>query len=192
MKKKVTQKLKNKRAIMISPTIEEQQHLLNLYNQGLFVDAVESAEAFIAEFPKYNSFAWKVLGSSLQNLGRTSDALNVKRKTVELFPNDADAITNLGNQYLAYELFAEAEICYIQALNINSNLLDAHINLGVALMKQKKLQDAESCFCQAIAINPNSNNIYDNLGAILERLRKLPEAQEAYSELPTTKPLSRL
>jgi Flp pilus assembly protein TadD len=74
-----------------NPTLEEQQQLLNLYNQGLFAEAVSGAENLISRFGNC-VFAWKILGAGLQNLGQSEKAVIAKRKVVQLAPNDADAL----------------------------------------------------------------------------------------------------
>ena len=77
------------------PSIQEQQQLLNLYNQGLFVEAVAEAEKLIVLFPEHG-FGWKILAASLLNLGRINESLAANKKAIQFMPNEIDIHFNLG------------------------------------------------------------------------------------------------
>ena len=175
MKKKTIKKQK----IPATPTIEEQQQLLDIYNQGLFVEAVAGAEKFIARFPEHE-FGWKILGEGLQNLGRTNDALIVKRKVVELVPNDAEAHSNLGVTLKESGLLDEAENSYRRALKLNPKFAIALGNLGAVFKEQKQIKAAEESYRQALTINPNFPNALSNLANLLFLEKRYEEADSAY------------
>ncbi len=163
----------------VTPTIEEQQQLLNLYNQGLFAEAVKNADAFIAIFPTHE-FGWKVLGSSLQNSGRNAEALVVKRKVVELSPNDAAAHNNLAVAFKVLELFDEAEKSCRRALELNPKFDAAYCNLGNVFQEQENFSEAEKCYKHALKMDSTSAEFHNNLGAVLKKQDKNKEAETSY------------
>ncbi len=178
MKKKNISKLKKS---PVAPTIEEQQQLLNLYNQGLFAEAVQSAEALIARFPNYG-FAWKVLGAVLHNLGQFDAALDAKRKVVELMPNDADSHSNLGLTLKEHGLFDEAIKSCRQALKLNPKLAAAHCNLGNVFQEQENFSEAEKCYRHALKVDSTSAEFHNNLGTVLKKQDKKKEAEASYQK----------
>jgi predicted O-linked N-acetylglucosamine transferase (SPINDLY family) len=163
------------------PTIEEQQQLLNLYNQCLFVEAVAEAEKMVVHFPDC-VFAWKILGSLLQNLGRTVDALVAKRKAVELAPNDVEAHNNLAVTFKELKLFDEAEKSCLRALEINPDFASAYCNLGNVFQEQENFSEAEKCYKQALKIDSTSAEFHNNLGAVLKKQYKNKEAEASYRQ----------
>ena len=163
-----------------APTLEEQQQLLNLYNQGLFAEAVENADTLIARFSE-DSFCWKVLGSSLQKLGEIDKAINAKIKVVELIPSDAEAHANLGFAYCVSENNVEKASQHLhRALVLNPNLSGVHYNLAVLLQNQGNFEEAEKHYRKLLEKDSNSAEIYNNLGAVLKELGKCEEAEQSY------------
>ncbi|MGZ8174222.1 MULTISPECIES: FkbM family methyltransferase [Methylobacter] len=178
MKKKKKPKLKTQ-SMMTMPSIDEQNQLLALYNQGLFAEAAARSEALIARFPDYG-IAWKVLSGALSRLGRNSELFAANKRTVELMPNDAAAHYNLGNTLRMQNNLQEAESSYRKALAINPNLAEAHYNLGIVLIGQGRVKDAETSYRNALVINPDLAGVHYNLGNALRLQNNLQEAEASY------------
>ena len=177
--KKFTKTDNMKNNSKIQPTLQEQQQLLNLYNQGLFVEAVASSNAVIVRFPDC-VFAWKVLGAGLQGLNRTTEALEAKRKVVELMPNDADAHSNLGLTLKEHGLLDEAERSCRRALKLNPKSAAAHCNLGNVFQEQENFSEAEKCYKHALKIDSTAAEFHKNLGIVLHKQNRFFEAEEYY------------
>ena len=80
------------------PSIEEQQKLLNLYNQGIVHESIKSTEDFVSNFPNH-VFGWKILSGLMLSLGRTHEALDAAIKAINIQPDDKNAISNLTTIY---------------------------------------------------------------------------------------------
>lgn len=71
------------------------------------------------------------------------EAINDYEKALEFYPEHYMARYNLGNIYVAYEDYEQAEQCYQEALFYKKDFLKARINLGIILVDQlKRIDDA--------------------------------------------------
>ena len=164
----------------VTPTIEEQQQLLNLYNQGLFAETIKCAEAFIARFPEHG-FGWKILGATLQNLGHFNKSLIANKKLVELVPNDAQAHNNLACTFMALGEFKKAEKCCYDAIRLEPNFIEAHDNLISIFEKTYQfVEKAEKHLKILIQLTPDNLMRCIDLGSFYFYHKKYLEAERAY------------
>ena len=176
MKKKIIKKQKK----TVTPTIEEQQQLLNLYNQGLFAETVKSAEAFIARFPEHG-FGWKVLGAIFQAQGYFDNSLIANKRLVELIPNDAQAHNNLACTLMALEKFEEAEQCCYEAIRLEPNFIEAHDNLISIFEKTNQfVEKAEQSLKTLIQLTPHNLTRCIDLGSFYFYHKRYLEAEKIY------------
>lgn len=184
MKKKIIQKQK----LPATPTIEEQQQLLNLYNQGLFDEAVAGAEEFIADFPEHG-FGWMILGGSFQKLKKPVEVLNAKRKSVEFLPNNEEAsdalwagiplVTKMGETFasrVAGSILHTTDLAELVTTND-----DDYFNVALSLaQKPEKL----AAIKQKIAVQKHTSLLFDTqkFARDLERLYQTIWAQELKGE----------
>lgn len=162
-----------------TPTAEEMQHVVGLYNAGQFAQLESATRALIASYPE-SGFAWSVLGTALQLQGK--DALPTLQKTVALAPHDAEAHGNLGNAWQAAGQYEQAIDCYLRALEIQPDFAEAHSNLGGALQAQGRLDEAAHAYRQALAINPAYAMAHFNLGNTLKSQGDLDGAVASYRQ----------
>jgi protein O-GlcNAc transferase len=101
-------------------------------------------------------------------------------RAIELQPNFADAISNLGNVYLAQGRVNDAMAYYKKALVFDPHYAQAHSNIGKAYLELDQLDDAEQSLRQAIAIKPDLGIAYSNLGKVLLLQGKIDQAYLAY------------
>ncbi|SDA81058.1 MULTISPECIES: tetratricopeptide repeat protein [unclassified Janthinobacterium] len=160
-----------------TPTAEEMQHVVALYNAGQYAALESATRALVASYPA-SGFAWSVLGTALQLQGK--DALPTLQKTVELAPHDAEAHGNLGNAWQAAGQYESAIDCYLRALEIQSDFAEAHSNLGSALQALERLDEAAHAYRQALAINPDYALAHFNLGNTLKSMGDLQGAVASY------------
>ena len=77
------------------PPQETVDLLLNLYNQGHLIAAVEQAQGLVQRYP--NAFwVWNVLGAANNALGRIQEASVAFKNVTELNPTYAEGFNNLG------------------------------------------------------------------------------------------------
>ena len=116
-----------------APPLEKQHELLAMYQRGNHLSTEIAARLMIQHYPQHPT-GWQILGNLLQDSGHPEQALEIKLKTVELFPKDANAHNNL-----AYTLLA---------LGDNTNALESARN---ALSIDPKHPQAKALERQALA-----------------------------------------
>jgi len=85
----------NKNNSTQSPSQEEVNQLVNLYNQGQIETAIEQAEALTEQYPGA-VVVWNILGASRAQIGKLDEAIDAYKKTISLKPDYADAYFNMG------------------------------------------------------------------------------------------------
>lgn len=164
-------------AIAATPTAQETQHVVALYQAGHHAELEAASRALTQRYPD-SDFAWSVLGSALQLQGK--DAFEALQKTVQLAPNDAEAHGNLGTAWQARGMYDQAVDSYTRALELNPDFVEAHGNLAAALQAQGKLEQAEQAYRQALALRPDYAKGHFNLGNTLQAMRRSAEAVVCY------------
>jgi tetratricopeptide (TPR) repeat protein len=88
--------------------------------------------------------------------GRTDDAKELYRKSIEYNPRDAAAYNNLGN-ILALKDPNDPEIeqCYLEAIKLTPNVMTTYTNLALRLRVQGRNQDALEFANKAFQLEPN-------------------------------------
>lgn len=159
-----------------SPTAQDMNALVALFNQGFYEEAELLARKITARFPQFG-FGWKALGSVLQLQGRFIESLEPKQKAAALLPSDPETHNNLGNTLQELGRLDEAEECYRRALEIKPDFAEALNNLGNTLQMLGRLDEAEGCYRQALGVAPHLAEAQSNLGNTLRRLGRLDEAE---------------
>lgn len=78
-----------------TPTQQDIDELLTLFNQGDYSLTETRANELIARCPEHG-FGWKVLGVALRQQGQITASLEPMQKAAELLSDDAEAHSNLG------------------------------------------------------------------------------------------------
>jgi len=182
--------VKDKKKSMINflePPQEQLKNLLECYQTGRYVDAEKLSVSITEEFPKH-TFAWKVLGAALKQMGKINESLIASQKSVQLGPLDTEAHYNLANTLKELGRLNEAEVSYKQAIILKPDLAEVHNNLGITLKELGRLDEAEVSYKQAIILKPDLVEAHYNLGAILHELKRLDEAETSYRKAIILKP----
>ena len=181
-KKKAKKNLKG-----ISPSQAEINNLLRQYQTGLYGDAEKLALSITERFPEHG-FGWKALGAILSKTGRFSESLVPNQKSVQLAPQDAEALYNLGGTLKKLGRLKDAEASYRQAIVLKPDFAESHSNLGNTLQELGRLDEAEASCRQAIALKPDYAEVHNNLGITLQELGRLDEAEASYTQAIALKP----
>ncbi|WP_052162168.1 tetratricopeptide repeat protein [Aquabacterium sp. NJ1] len=139
--------------------------LVAMFNQRQYAEAEAFAREQTRQYPKH-PLAWKVLGASLQKLGRVADALPAMQKAAVLMPKDHEAFNNLGVTLKDLGKTEQAIHCYRQALALKPDYADAHGNLGAALREQGKLAEALACYKRKLALAPHDDETRHHVDAL--------------------------
>ena len=169
------------------PPQDQQQSVINLYNQGQLQQALEQVTVLLQQFPN-SSFLYNICGAVYKELGQLDASIEAYKKSIAVKPDYEDAWNNIGSAFKSQGKLEEAIEAYNKALAIKPDYAVAHNNMGNALKEQGKLEEAIEAFNKALAIKPNYAKAYNNVGNSLKEQGKLEEAIEAYKKALAKKP----
>lgn len=113
-----------------------------------FRDRLTERESLLAEASYYNEVA-----------NEPRRAIQVYERMVDLDPNDAWALNNLGAAYTDLGEWAEAEHWFARSVAVDSSLKST-INVAIAQIQQGKLDDAEGTIAVADRIAPGAERTW--------------------------------
>ena len=102
-------------------------------------------------------------------------------------PQNASARINLADTYYALTMYAEAEVEYLKAVELEPKDSRLHGRLCVNYAEWKQREKAVACYQEAIKKDPN-HVYYFSLGLLYEGLGKPDEAIAAYKQSLEKKP----
>jgi len=109
------------------------------------------------------ALALEETSSSLESIIEAYD------KVIELNPNAAGALVNLGTIYYRQRRFADAERYYKQAITADPSYPLAEFNLGNLYDEQGRLNEAFDHYRRALALNTQYADAHFNLALLCER-----------------------
>lgn len=121
-------------------------------------------------------------------LGAAEDWL---RRALEVAPEDATALNDLGETLRLQGRADEARAVFESALRIDPDDAQVRNNLGVLEMDSDP-ERAQACFLAAIRLAPEFAPAYNNLGVLLERQGNYDDAAICYEAAVTVDPEFRI
>ena len=170
----------------MDPINSELARLIDLLQHESKEEAEKLAITITEKFPEH-TFSWKVLGALFTEAGRLSEALDVKKKSVELDSQDADSHYNLGNAFNDMGRLEEAETSYKKSISLNPDFAASHNALGMILKLLNKLKESELCYRKAVLLDSDFAIAYYNMGITQSALLKSKEAEISYKKAITIK-----
>ncbi len=163
------------------PKHAEGLHLMGIisHQEGDLVAAIDYVKRAIAAkgtVPLYHSN----LCEMCRQAGRLDEAISAGKRALELQPNLAPALNNLGIAYFDREDFAAAERYYRRALALDPNFAEVHNNLANALRQQHKFEAAIPEYTRAMELKPGYADAAANLGSVLHISGRFDEAISSY------------
>ena len=131
------------------------------------------------EFDLESAKDYSSLGYRLREHNRLEEAVDVFRKAIELYPNEAYLYNNLGNVLRAHLQFEEAVVVYRQGIELTSDptiLSTIYNGLGNALDDSGNFEEAVDAYRQAIEIEPDNAVPHFDLALALSRQGQFDEA----------------
>ena len=122
-----------------------------------------------------NAARWGNKGVSLNQLGRSEEALACHDRALELEPHDEMKWMNKGNSLYGLGRLEEALACYDRALEINPHDAGSLANKGVVLNALGRPEEALACYERAIEIEPHYAEAWYNKGSALGELGQQEE-----------------
>jgi tetratricopeptide (TPR) repeat protein len=133
---------------------------------------------------------WFQRGLALEETGAPiSEAVAAYRKAIELKPDAAGALVNLGTIAFRMHKLKDAEGYYMRAMEADPEYPLAHFNLGNLHDEQGDVEEARRYYLNAIHLNPRYADAYFNLALLCERNNEILRAighWQAYLKLDST------
>ena len=133
----------------------------------------------VASFPERKRSAsrlreaegWFQKGLELEETGApVEEAIEAYQKVLELNPEAAGALVNLGTIYYRQRRLVEAETYYREAIDADPNYPLANFNLGNLYDEQGRLDEAFRYYRRALDLSPNYADAHFNLALLSERI----------------------
>lgn len=116
------------------------------------------------------SEAWFQKGLELEEIGApVAQAIEAYRKVLELNPEAAGALVNLGTIYYRQRRFADAEKYYRDAIAADPAYPLAQFNLGNLYDEQGRVAEAMDHYRRALQLNPQYADAHFNIALLCER-----------------------
>ncbi|MGE5303905.1 MAG: tetratricopeptide repeat protein, partial [Alphaproteobacteria bacterium] len=107
------------------------------------------------------------LATALADLGRSDEAIEHFRKTLEIDPEHADSHYNLGKLLLRRGDFGESAEHFRRVLKLNPKDAGAFNGLGLISANKGQLDEAIGYFRRALELNPSDGGTHNNLAIAL-------------------------
>ncbi|MHB8473111.1 MAG: tetratricopeptide repeat protein [Gammaproteobacteria bacterium] len=122
------------------------------------------------------------LAVRLHRLGQLDDAETLYRRTLDVTPEQSDALHFLGVLLHQRDQSDSAIDLIRRSIELDPAHADRHNNLGNVLVERGRLAEATEAYQAAIARRPDHADAWNNLGALLRELRRFDEAAVAYQK----------
>ncbi len=131
---------------------------------------IMAANAEVTPVPEDDAEEWFQKGLALEETGApVEQALDAYRRAIELNPNAAGALVNLGTIAFRARRLREAAGYYQRAIEADPRYPLAHFNLGNVFDEMGKTETARVHYENAVLLNPDYADAHFNLALIAER-----------------------
>uniref|UniRef100_A0A803LZH9 protein O-GlcNAc transferase n=1 Tax=Chenopodium quinoa TaxID=63459 RepID=A0A803LZH9_CHEQI len=163
------------------------------YEQGQMDMAIAHFERAIAlcfETPQVSNLLFIVMikGNALKDAGRVEDAVQYYRQCLSLQPSHPQALTNLGNIYLEWNLIGTAAQYYKATLTVTTGLSAPYNNLAIIYKQQGNYADALTCYTEVLRIDPMAADALLNRGNTYKEIGRVNEAIQDYTSAIEVRP----
>lgn len=121
-----------------------------------------------------------VLGSMLDDPGRSGEAVAYLRRALAIRPSWAEAHNDLGEALEAEGEVQDAIGAFQHAVALKPDLLPAHVHLGETLTRAGRLPEALAAFERAKALSPDFARTYTRLADVLLAMGQTEAAKRQY------------
>jgi len=113
---------------------------------------------------------WFQRGLDLEEAGAPPvESIEAYKKAVELNPNAAGALVNLGTIHYHLHKFKEAEDFYQRAIDVDPRYSLAHFNLGNLYDEEGRFDKALEQYTTALKLNPDYADAHYNMALLCEQ-----------------------
>jgi tetratricopeptide (TPR) repeat protein len=142
----------------------------------------ERAVKSTADYPPTLPNAWNNLGILAAREGNTDEAIGFFKKALEINPDHAVALQNLGNAYRQKKDWDAASKTLLHALALNPDDAEANYGLGMVYAQLNDTARAYEYLQKALAARPAYPEALNNLGILYLRTGREQEAKKSFAE----------
>ena len=177
-----------RRLLSISPNyLDVHNHLGVIYHKQEKLDMALREFELALEQAEYAEVYYN-LSVVYRKKGHLGKSEKAAQKALELDPQYADALNQLGQLALDRNESGLALMYLQQAIQIKPEHLEAQNNLGVVFHTQGREDDAIKAFEKALSIDPNSAEAHNNLGSVYLTKGVYDQAEDAFNRAVRIKP----
>ncbi|WP_353201828.1 tetratricopeptide repeat protein [Polynucleobacter sp.] len=165
--------------------------LLNQALEALRNSNLEMAEAYLKEaliLELNNPHTLRLLGVVAAQRAEYEKAIEFFSASINVFPENAVAHSNLGNVYAKLRQFDRALGAYEEAARLDSQDAETWSNAGIVFFELKRFEEAIALYDKALAIDPNYAEALCNKGNALDELKRYEEAIDCYEKALSINP----
>ncbi len=113
-------------------------------------------------------------------LGRSDEAMEHYRKSIEMDPYYSEYYNEVGNILQRQDRFEEANAMYDRAIEYSAPYPEVHFNKGVCHIGLGQHEDALSCFLTSLELNPAQPDLYLVRAELHEAEERIDDALADY------------
>ena len=165
--------------------------LLNQALDALRNSHLEMAEAYLKEaliLEINNPHTLRLLGVVAAQRAEYEKAIEFFSASINAFPENAVAHSNLGNVYAKLRQFDQALSAFEQAALLDPQDAETWSNAGIVFFELKRFEEAIALYDKALAIDPNYAEALCNKGNALDELKRYEEAIACYEKALSINP----
>lgn len=150
------------------------------YRREQWQEAIDHCQAAIKVQPSVA--AYKLMGNTLQRMGRFEPAMDAYLEAIQLEPGSAEIHANLGSLYAQQQRWQDAVVYFQSAIALKPDFAGAYRNLARVWSQLGKLNHATECWYQAMQLEPEQVPPEEqfNLGNLLLGRDQVEEAIDCY------------
>ena len=166
----------------------QENQAIKCIKQGELKEAAKIYQSLINQGTK-NHIVYGNLAVIYGRENKKKEMLKLLKKSLEIKPDFADALNNLGNSQKEQGDISAAIDSYQKAIKSQPNFSDAYFNLANALKEDNDLIPAIDSYQKAIQLKPNFPEAYSNLGNAQKENNDLSTAIDSYQKAIQLKPI---
>ena len=147
-----------------------------LIDRGVWPEAQATLGRIIREYPN-ESEAWYLMGWTLNQQQRSTEAERALREYVRLAPQSPKGYAQLSISFLSQRRHAEAVEILQAGLKLKPTWRELHSNLGYACVQLGRDEEAIGHFRSALVLDPNYLPTHTALAELLLRRGQVEEAR---------------
>jgi Flp pilus assembly protein TadD/TolB-like protein len=146
--------------------------------------SIEQAKRLSPSSPEVDA----TLGELLVRTGKTAEAIAAFRRTLDVEPNNYDALLGLARAYDAAHETANAESTYRRAIALQPDYWAGYSKLAGHFYAQGQYAEAAAALERVTRLSPQNSRAFSNLGAAYELLGQADRATAAYQRAIAIEP----